>query len=134
MAQASRGHPGGNACRLDAADAIRVPRRRPRLSTRHLGNWAASIGPHSSCGLTSLVTTHATTAPPTAGRGSDDAEEAIAHRLDTYEARPGSVREALESWADVIVIDGDQRPDDVTRAILHRVERRMRPAQAGYVG
>jgi adenylate kinase len=52
---------------------------------------------------------------------ADDAEEAIAQRLATYEARAGGVREALESWAEVIVIDGDQRPDEVTRAILHRV-------------
>jgi adenylate kinase len=55
---------------------------------------------------------------------ADDAEEAIAQRLATYEARAESVREAPESWAEVIVIDGDQRPDEVTRAILHRVERR----------
>jgi adenylate kinase family enzyme len=58
---------------------------------------------------------------------ADDAEEAIAHRLATYEARAGSVRAALERWADVIVIDGDQPADEVTRAILYRVERRMRP-------
>lgn len=65
---------------------------------------------------------------------ADDAEEAIGQRLATYEARAGSVREALESWAEVIVIDGDQRPDEVTRAILHRVERRTRPAKAAQVG
>ncbi len=65
---------------------------------------------------------------------ADDAEEAIAQRLATYEARAGSIREALEGWAEVIVIDGDQQPDEVTRAILHRLERRTRPAQTAHVG
>jgi hypothetical protein len=49
-------------------------------------------------------------------------------RLATYEARAESVREALESWAEVIVIAAIT---DLTRspAILHRVARRTRPAQ-----
>ena len=65
---------------------------------------------------------------------ADDTEQAVARRMATHEARAGSVRKALDSWAEVIVIDGNQRPDDVTREILRRVERRTRPAQAAHVG
>jgi hypothetical protein len=51
---------------------------------------------------------------------ADEAEEAIAQHVATDEARAGSVRGALENWAEVIVIDSDQRPDEFTRDLSPR--------------
>lgn len=65
---------------------------------------------------------------------ADDTEEAVARRMATHEARAGSVRKALESWADVIVIDGDQEPDEVTRALVPSVERRASRPHAAHLG
>jgi adenylate kinase len=52
---------------------------------------------------------------------ADDADETIARRLATYEAHAQSVREALEPWADVTVINGDRPPDAITEGILDRL-------------
>jgi adenylate kinase len=49
---------------------------------------------------------------------ADDAEDAIARRLATHDAHARAVREALDGWADVIVIDGDRPADAVTNDIL----------------
>jgi adenylate kinase len=63
----------------------------------------------------------------------DDTQEAVARRMATHEARAGSVRNALESWADVIAIDGGQEPDEVTRALVRSVERRASRPQATHL-
>lgn len=65
---------------------------------------------------------------------ADDTEEAVGRRMATHEARAGSVRKALETWADVIVIDGDQKPDEVTWALAQSVERRASRPQAAHLG
>jgi len=49
---------------------------------------------------------------------ADDAEDAIARRLATHDAHAHAVREALDGWAEVIVIDGDRPADAVTDDIL----------------
>jgi hypothetical protein len=54
--------------------------------------------------------------------------------MATHEARAGSVRKALESWADVIAIDGGQEPDEVSRALVQSVERRASRPQAAHLG
>jgi adenylate kinase len=48
---------------------------------------------------------------------ADDAEDAIARRLATHDAHAQAVREALDCWAEVIVIDGDRPADAVTESI-----------------
>jgi adenylate kinase len=55
---------------------------------------------------------------------ADDAEDAIARRLATHDAHAHAVREALDGWADVIVIDGNRPADAVTEEILHGLGRR----------
>jgi adenylate kinase len=55
---------------------------------------------------------------------ADDAEEAIARRLAIHDAQANAVREALDSWADVIVIDGNRPADEVTEEIVHGLGRR----------
>lgn len=57
------------------------------------------------------------------GRG-DDAEDAIVRRLATHDAHAHAVREALDGWAEVIVIDGDRPADAVTEEILDVLGRR----------
>ena len=49
---------------------------------------------------------------------ADDAEDAIARRLATHDGHAHAVREALDGWAEVIVIDGDRPADAVTDDIL----------------
>jgi adenylate kinase len=65
---------------------------------------------------------------------ADDTEEAVARRIATHKASAGSVRKALESWTDVIVIDGGQEPDEVTLALVQSVERRASRPQAAHLG
>jgi adenylate kinase len=55
---------------------------------------------------------------------ADDAEDAIARRLATHDAQANAVREALDGWADVIVIDGNRPADEVTEEIVHGLGRR----------
>jgi adenylate kinase len=64
----------------------------------------------------------------------DDTEEAAARRMATHQARAGDIRKALESWADVIAIDGGQEPDEVTRRLVQIVERRAPRPQAAHLG
>jgi adenylate kinase len=55
---------------------------------------------------------------------ADDAEDAIARRLATHDAQANAVREALDGWADVIVIDGNRPAPEVTEEIAHGLGRR----------
>jgi adenylate kinase len=64
---------------------------------------------------------------------ADDADEAIARRMATHEAQAASVREALESWADVIAIDGGQELDEVTRALVQSIERHAARPQPAHL-
>jgi adenylate kinase family enzyme len=52
---------------------------------------------------------------------ADAAEEAIVHRLATYDAQAGAIRRAMEGWADVAEIDGARPTAAVTEEILRRV-------------
>jgi adenylate kinase len=49
---------------------------------------------------------------------ADDAERAIVRRLAIYDANAGAVRDAVGSWADVVVIDAGPAADVVTEEIL----------------
>jgi adenylate kinase len=55
---------------------------------------------------------------------ADDAEDAIARRLATHDAHAQAVREALDCWAEVIVIDGDRPADAVTESIQDGLRER----------
>jgi adenylate kinase len=55
---------------------------------------------------------------------ADDAEDAIARRLETHDAHAHAVREAMDGWADVIVIDGSRPADEVSEEILQGLGRR----------
>ncbi len=52
---------------------------------------------------------------------ADDADEALARRLSVHDAHAGAVRDALDSWTDVVVIDGRPAVDAVTEEILDRL-------------
>jgi adenylate kinase len=52
---------------------------------------------------------------------ADDAEEPLARRLAIHDAHAGAIREALDSWTDVVVIDGSAAVDAVTEEILERL-------------
>ena len=51
----------------------------------------------------------------------DDRDEAIARRLAIHYAHEVELREALEHWTDVFVIDGNRAPRTVTEEILDRL-------------
>ena len=55
---------------------------------------------------------------------ADDAEDGIARRLATHDAHAQAVREALDRWAEVIVIAGDRPADAVTEDILDGLRER----------
>lgn len=52
----------------------------------------------------------------------DDGEDTIVRRLRIHEQHARDVREALAGWADVLVVDGDRPPDEVTNEIVERLE------------
>lgn len=56
------------------------------------------------------------------GRADDD-EDTIIRRLRIHEQHADDVREALAGWADVLVVDGDRPPDEVTDEIVEHLER-----------
>lgn len=61
------------------------------------------------------------------GRGADDTQEVIEHRLEVYEAM---TRPMVDYYAErelLVTVDGSQPPDDVTRAMVEAIDR-LRPA------
>jgi adenylate kinase len=57
---------------------------------------------------------------------ADDADEAIARRLEIHERQARPLEEELASWAELVRIDGGQPPDAVTAEIM----RHLCPGQA----
>jgi adenylate kinase len=53
----------------------------------------------------------------------DDDEDTVVRRLRVHEQHAHEVREALAGWADVLMVDGDRPPDEVTEEIVKRLER-----------
>jgi adenylate kinase len=54
---------------------------------------------------------------------ADDADDAIARRLAVHDAHARAVRDALDTWTDVIVIDASRGVDQVTEEILDSMYR-----------
>jgi adenylate kinase len=54
---------------------------------------------------------------------SDDAERAIAHRLEVHRANAQALRDALADWTDQIEVDADQSPDAITEEIMRALRR-----------
>jgi adenylate kinase len=52
---------------------------------------------------------------------SDDADEAIARRIEIHNANAEPVLDALASWVELVRIDGTRPPDAVTAAIVEAV-------------
>ncbi|HTX32387.1 MAG TPA: nucleoside monophosphate kinase [Solirubrobacteraceae bacterium] len=52
----------------------------------------------------------------------DDDEDTIVRRLKIYEQHMRDVREAFAGWADVLMVDGNRPPDEVTDEIVDRLE------------
>lgn len=55
---------------------------------------------------------------------SDDQPEAIARRLEVFERDTAPLLDFYERRSILVHVDGDQAPDDVTRAITDRLEER----------
>ena len=56
------------------------------------------------------------------GRGSDDTEDVIAHRLEVYEERTRPMVDYYERREILVRVDGSQPEDDVTRSLVERLE------------
>jgi adenylate kinase len=56
------------------------------------------------------------------GRGSDDTEEVIAHRLEVYEEHTVPMLDYYARRAELVRVDGGQAPDDVTEALVKQLE------------
>lgn len=63
---------------------------------------------------------------------ADDAETTINRRLATHHEHARAVREALDAWADVIVIDGDRPADAVTDSIFDGLRERGWSLRSGH--
>ncbi len=58
------------------------------------------------------------------GRGTDDTQDVIEHRLEVYEAK---TRPMIEYYGDrdiLVRVDGSQPPDEVTAALVEQIENR----------
>ena len=58
------------------------------------------------------------------GRGTDDTQDVIEHRLEVYEAK---TRPMIEYYGDrdiLVRVDGSQPPDEVTAALVEQIEHR----------
>lgn len=56
------------------------------------------------------------------GRGSDDTQEVIEHRLEVYEARTRPMVAYYDRREILVRVDGAQPEDDVTRQLVERLE------------
>lgn len=56
------------------------------------------------------------------GRGSDDTQEVIEHRLEVYEARTRPMVDYYDRREILVRVDGAQPEDDVTRQLVERLE------------
>ena len=66
----------------------------------------------------------------------DDTERAITCRLQVDRKNARALRDALDGWTDVVDIDADQAPDDITEEILGAISRqaaaRIAPAASSF--
>ena len=56
------------------------------------------------------------------GRGSDDTQDVIEHRLEVYEERTFPMIDYYDRREILVRVDGSQPEDDVTRALVERLE------------
>ena len=56
------------------------------------------------------------------GRGAEDTEAVIEHRLEVYEAKTRPMLAYYDAREQLVTIDGAQPPDDVTREAVERLE------------
>lgn len=56
------------------------------------------------------------------GRGSDDTQDVIEHRLEVYEERTFPMIDYYDRREILVRVDGSQPEDDVTRALVARLE------------
>ena len=56
------------------------------------------------------------------GRGSDDTQEVIEHRLEVYQAKTEPMVAYYADRGLLVTIDGTQPPDDVTAAVMARLD------------
>jgi len=56
------------------------------------------------------------------GRGAEDTEAVIEHRLEVYEAKTRPMLAYYDEREQLVTIDGAQPPDDVTREAVERLE------------
>jgi len=56
------------------------------------------------------------------GRGSEDTQAVIEHRLEVYDAKTRPMLAYYDERAQLVTIDGAQPPDDVTREAVERLE------------
>jgi adenylate kinase len=62
---------------------------------------------------------------------ADDAEEAIARRLEIHDEHAGAVMRALDGWVDVVRIDGNRPVDAVTDEIIGILSARLASGRSG---
>jgi adenylate kinase len=62
---------------------------------------------------------------------ADDAEEAIARRLEIHDEQSGPVIRALHDWVDVVRIDGNRPADAVTDEIIDILSARLASGSSG---
>ena len=57
------------------------------------------------------------------GRGSDDTEDVIAHRLEVYQEHTVPMLRYYERRAELVTVDGGLSPDEVSWALVSQLER-----------
>jgi adenylate kinase len=62
---------------------------------------------------------------------ADDAEEAIARRLEIHDEHAGEVMRAVDGWVDVVPIDGNRPVDAVTDEIIGILSARLASGSSG---
>jgi adenylate kinase len=62
------------------------------------------------------------------GRPDDADPEVIDRRLDVYEEESGPLLDHYRARGVLVTVDGDQKPDEVTAAILGAVTRLLDPS------
>lgn len=64
------------------------------------------------------------------GRGADDTQDVIEHRLEVYEERTRPMVEYYAEREQLITVDGSLPPDEVTRSMIEKIEA-LRPRLDG---
>ncbi|MDQ1625693.1 MAG: adenylate kinase [Actinomycetota bacterium] len=60
------------------------------------------------------------------GRGSDDTEDVIDHRLEVYDQHTVPMLDYYAQRAELVRVDGSRSPDEVTKALITELEKVQR--------